>query len=314
MNRIVTSRIFFLGLCIVSMFTVCLPQTLIGQEGEQESTQKEVKKAKKARMQLDYFNINNQEFTIKATVKTKEGRSYVTVADVPVLFNVSSEDEKFDTALGEVISDAQGVAQVTGKVSDLPLSGLIIFEAGIEASTEFKKYSKSLEVLNAEMEIDFVTEDSTNLIKVRCARFDSTGLDIPVDDLDIKVYVERLFGELPISTEFNFTDDDGEVEILFPQNVGGDSDGLLAIVVRVEDHDDYGNLVGQKDISWGTPLIQTSNGKERLLWAGKYKAPIPLVILVNGVLIVVWGLIFYIALNILRIFRLGKSTKSALQT
>ncbi|RLD21681.1 MAG: hypothetical protein DRI69_03355 [Bacteroidetes bacterium] len=314
MNRIEQYKIFFLGLFAMFIFLISGPVILNGQNDEPKSTQKKEQVQKKARIQLDYYNSNDQEYIIKATVKTKEGRSYVNVPGVPVQFAIAAEIEEYNVDLGEIVSDASGVAQFTGNVSDLPRFGIITIKTAIAESADFKKYSKKLEVQNASMVVDYVTEDSTNLIKVRCFTTDSTGEEVPIDDLDIKVFVERLFGELPVSDEFNETDDDGYVEIVFPDNVNGTIGGLLTVVVRVEDHDDYGNLVNQKETSWGIPLINNDNANARLLWAGKYKAPLALVILINGVLGVVWGMILYIVINIVRIFRIGKATKSTMQT
>jgi hypothetical protein len=313
MKRRIKHGIFYFGMCAMLMMLVISPLSLYGQQGD-KTAQKKERKQKKARIQLDYYNINGQEYSIKATVKTKEGRSYVTVPGVPVNFNVTSEDGMFEANLGEIVSDAKGVAQITGKIGELPVTGIVIFKAGIKASKDFKKYAKKLEVTNAVMDVSYVTEDSTSHVKVRCFMPDSTGNRVAVGGLDVKVYVERLFGELPVAVDFNTTDDNGEVDIEFPPTVHGDLEGKLMVVVRVEDHDEYGNLVNRQEMEWGIPQVIESNGNGRLLWAGKYKAPIPLVIIVNGVLITVWGSIFFILLNVLKIYRLGRKTESTLQT
>jgi hypothetical protein len=306
------------GICLarilMCLLAVALPSLLNGQAGVQKRTEKSERIQKKLRIQLDYFNTNNEEYTIRATVKTKEGRSYVTVEGALVMFTVAEENGDFDAVLGEVVSDEGGVAQITGNLSELPSTGIITFKAAIAESADFKKYARKLEVRNAVMAVEYASRDSTNLIKVRCSLIDSAGQDTPISDLVIKVYVERLFGELPVSTKFNETDDSGRTEILFPHNVHGNTEGQLVIVVRVEDSEEYGNLVNRSEISWGIPLPKNGHLHERLLWAAKYNAPVPLVIIVNGVLIAVWGMILYIVLNVVKIFRIGKATKEAIQT
>jgi len=306
-------KIFFLGLCALFMFLISGPVILNGQNDESKPAQKKEKVQKKARIQLDYYNTNDQEYSIKATVKTKKGRSYINVAQVPVQFTLTAEIGDLMMDLGEVISDGNGVAEFKGSLSELPGSGIFTFEAAIKESADFKKYSRKLDVINASMEVKYLVEDSTNLIRVHCFTTDSAGQVAPIEGLDLKVNVERLFGELSVSDGFDKTDADGRAEIIFPQNVNGAVGGALVVVVRVEDHEDYGNLVNLKEVSWGIPLINNVNAKERLLWAGKYKAPLPLVILINGVLGVVWGMILYIVINVVRIFRIGKAEKAALR-
>lgn len=312
MKRIEKYKISFLGLFAMIICMVSGPTILNGQDDESEAAQKKEIVQKKVRIQLDYYNANNQEYTIKASVKTKEGRSYVSVQGAPVLFTVKSDIGDLEMDLGEVVADQKGVALFKGNVSELPRSGIINFTSTIKESPEFKKYSRSLEIVNASMDVDYVTEDSTNLVRVRCFTRDSTGQAIPIAGLGLKVNVERLFGELPVSDGFDATDADGRAEIIFPDNVNGAIGGTLVAVVRVEDHEDYGNLVNQNEVSWGIPLVSNENANQRLLWAGQYKAPLPLVILINGVLGVVWGMILYIVINVVRIFRIGKAEKAAL--
>ena len=182
------------------------------------------------------------------------------------------------------------------------------------ASADFKKYAKKLEVTIAVMDVIYINEDSTSHVRVRCYTPDSAGNSVAVKGIDVKVYVERLFGELPVAVDFNTTAENGEVKIEFPPTIHGDLEGKVMVVVRVEDHDEYGNLINRKEMEWGIPQVIESNGNGRLLWAGKYKAPIPLVIIVNGVLIAVWGSIFLILLNVFKIYRLGRETESTLQT
>jgi hypothetical protein len=307
MNTIVKYKKIFPGVFFMILLNFTLPVLVSGQVGEHNQEQKNERVQKKVRMQLDYFNINDQDYSIRATVKTKEGRSYVTVDGAVVRFSMTTDNGESEVDLGAVVSDMTGVAQLSGKVSDLPRFGTITITATIAESEDFKKYSRDLDIHNVRMAVDYVTEDSTNRIKVHCSIMNAEGQDVPVSDLEIDVFVERLFGELPISTEFNTTDDFGQANILFPDNVRGGADGQLVVLVRIIDHEEYGNLVNRKEISWGTHLIQNGQARERLMWAAKNNAPLPLVIIINSVLIAVWGMILYIVFNVVKIRRLGKT-------
>jgi hypothetical protein len=50
------------------------------------------------------------------------------------------------------------------------------------------------------------------------------------------------------------TDKNGNVKIEFPIYMPGDTAGVLTIIVKVEENDDYGTNDSRGDINWGVPV------------------------------------------------------------
>ena len=131
---------------------------------------------------------------------------------------------------------------------------------------------------------------------------DSIGNPIP--DLDLYFYVERSFSLLPIGDIFNTTDENGEVTVEFPGDLPGDTLGNVKIIVKIQDSDDYANTEVSKVMKWGIPIELDHSENRRTLWAASANAPIPLLILVNGLIAAAWGIIFYILFRIYKISRM----------
>jgi hypothetical protein len=150
-------------------------------------------------------------------------------------------------------------------------------------------------------------EDSVKKVHVFVGAPDSTGEIKPVGDIEVKVYVKRLFGLLPITEGFETTDSDGMMILDFPDDIPGDEEGNLTILAKVQDHDDYGTLISARRISWGTTLVTDPDEMKGELWSAKNNAPLSLVIIINTMVIGIWGVIIYVFLQIFKIKRIGTS-------
>lgn len=278
----------------VAILAICLMVT--GQLWSQDE---------RARIQLDYFMRNDSIHELLATVKTKEDRSYVNVPDVDVHFylgQIASENK-----LGTQVSDGRGRARLIVPGNALDTLQAYLFLAAIQDNERFRDYSRELEITPASLEVWF-TEEEEYRVEVRLTARDSSGEWAPVSGADVKVYVHRLFGELPVSVDFNFTDDEGRVSIKFPDDIPGDAEGNIGIIVKIPDHEYFGNLIHREDVPWGmSHEIETAAIKGEL-WSARMNAPIYLVIIVNTILLGIWGVIVYIVYNLVRIGQLGNDT------
>ena len=131
---------------------------------------------------------------------------------------------------------------------------------------------------------------------------DSTGL--PIEELDVYFYVKRTFSLLPIGDVFNTTDENGEVIVEFPNDLPGDKDGNVIIIVKIIESDIYNDLSREAVKNWGIPAIQPDQLEEqRSLWAAAANAPITLVVTISGMILAIWFIIGYI---ILVLFQIGR--------
>lgn len=258
----------------------------------------------KARIQLDYFYSNTTGHELVATVKTKEGPSYVNVPDVPVKFFLDSLDLTMN--IGTVTSDEKGKAVLTIPTDKLKNKNEYRFIAAIIDNERFSDYDRDIEIIPASLNVDFKEEEEVKAIQATITTRDSTGTNMPVSGVDVKVYAQRLFGELPVSVDFNTTNNEGQTDIDFPNEIPGDTAGILTVIVKVPDHELYGNLVYRQDIAWGQPIVVEHKQIQGELWSARSNAPLYLILLVNTILIGIWGTIAYIVILLYRINKFGK--------
>lgn len=264
-------------------------------------------KKQKAKISLEFVSKNNSNRQLIATIKTKIDRSYQVVSDVKVKFYYNEVSQ--NNLIGGKSSDNNGMS-----ILDLPdenkYYGEVInkfnFIATIEEDPNFRDTSKEIEIYESRLELNFIEEDSLRIINVRFTAADSIGNYIPKEDLEIKLYVKRMYGDLPINEDFDTTDENGIFSFDFVGNIPGDENGDLMIVAKIEDDDNFGTVLFENNIQWGDPVKVDDFADRRELWTARANTPLSLLILINGMIIAIWGTIFYIILQIIRIRKIGK--------
>ena len=177
------------------------------------------------------------------------------------------------------------------------------FSARLKNDPNYQDKITTIEIRDASMVISF-NDDSLKEIKVKLLEKDSTGRGTPIEGADIKFYVQRLFSLLPIGNDNNFTDDLGEVTVNFPTDLPGDGGGNLEVFIKLEDDDDYGNIIASSTLPWGSDMLKVKDTfDERSMWSSRDKTPYYLLIIPNLILLAVWLVIFYLINTLVRIYR-----------
>ncbi|MCF6223933.1 MAG: hypothetical protein L3J34_09410 [Flavobacteriaceae bacterium] len=128
---------------------------------------------------------------------------------------------------------------------------------------------------------------------------------LPIEELDLFFYVKRSFSLLPIGDVFNTTDENGMVEVIFPNDLPGDTLGNVKLVVKILESDIYKDLEIKETLDWGVPTIINHSKEKRSLWSASSNAPISLIITVSSMIIVIWYIIFYIIIKLYFISKIG---------
>ena len=158
---------------------------------------------------------------------------------------------------------------------------------------------------DATISISFSEENENKVIITKAV--DQSGL--PIEDLELYFYVKRTFSLLPIGDPFNATDENGIVEVEFPNDLPGDTEGDLIIVVKIFESDLYNDLSLEMTKNWGlSTILDDPNIEKRSLWAAAANAPISLVITVSSMIIAVWYIICYIIFKLYKISRIKPLT------
>ncbi len=153
---------------------------------------------------------------------------------------------------------------------------------------------------DAKIALSFTKVDTVKTI--RATATDQAGL--PIEDLDLYFYVKRTFSLLPIGDVFNTTDKNGVVNIEFPNDLPGDNEGNVTIIVKITESDLYNDLSLKTIKKWGIPTHLDQSQEKRSLWAAAANAPISLILSVSLMIIAIWYIIFYIIFKLYKISRI----------
>ena len=122
---------------------------------------------------------------------------------------------------------------------------------------------------------------------------------VPVKDVELKIAVRRLGGDLPVNETPTFTTDStGKASADFKRDsIPGDSKGNIILVAKIEDNDQYGNLSVETTVPWGAKFqyVSTFNQREAYLLA-RDKAPIWLQVIAYSIIVAVWGILIYLGI------------------
>lgn len=172
------------------------------------------------------------------------------------------------------------------------LTGLLFFNNSIMYGQE--------EMEDANISLSFSEESEPKTITATITN--QSGL--PIEEIELYFYVQRTFSLLPIGDGFNETDENGEVEIEFPNDLPGDAEGNITIIVKIIENDLYNNLSVETIKKWGVSRPLSNTIEERSLWAAAANAPITLIIAVSSMILVIWFIILYIILNFYKISKI----------
>lgn len=256
-------------------------------------------------LQLNYTK-NSDGKNLKANLRFKENRKFKPIINGKISFYTGID---LDELIEEVTTNSNGDASIlVPEELEVDSAGYFYFAAEFEGTETLKKSYQDLSVKDARLELTFNQESEGRSITVHGFELTSDE-ELPLSEEDVVISVPTLFGEMKIGTS---TLEDGSCLIDFPSDLPGDSLGNLQIIVKIEDSDDFANVVKTKMIPWGIPK-PTSHVKEEMakgkLWT--HNAPLWMVITLLILLIGVWSHFGYIIYKLFKINKEGSQKVSA---
>ena len=147
------------------------------------------------------------------------------------------------------------------------------------------------EMKDAKISLNF-EEDTEDGNTITALVTDSEGN--PVEELDLFFFVKRTFSLLPIGDAFNTTDEEGEVTVVFPEDLPSDPEGNVTIVVKIMESDEYNDLTVEEVKNWGIKPDYDLSEEERSLWATSANAPLSLVLSTSLLILASWYIYWHI--------------------
>lgn len=257
---------------------------------------------------IHHFVINNSFQYLQVDAKIKVNSRWQPLKRQ--VFQLYLDSSKAENLINKVMTDSDGKAKAiipASLKSTWDASTTHKFIAVAEATSKEEETTTEAEITKAKILIDTSNNDGTRTVNVQVLKFESDNWT-PVKDVDVKIGVKRLGGELKIGDEETYsTDSLGQVAGEFKRDsLPGDVKGDLTLIAKVEDNDQLGSLSVEKTVPWGIYVKPVTNFGQRALWAARGKAPIWLMFMAYSIIVAVWGVIFYLILRIIKISWLGK--------
>lgn len=254
---------------------------------------------------VNYFIDNNTIPYLLVKVKTKIDGRFKPVSDIHLKLFLNKDSA--GTQIGEVVTNNKGEASITippALKSQWGTSLKHTFLATFAGSKKFNEASGDLTVGKAKILID-----TTNDKKVVATVFEMKDTAwVPVKGVEVLLGIKRMDADLSVNETATFTTDStGQASADFKRDsIPGDANGNIILVAKVLDNDQYGNLRIEKTVSWGAKFIPVSTFGERSLFATRGKAPIWLILMATSIVVVVWGILISLVINLFKIKKLGQ--------
>ncbi len=271
------------------------------------SLAQDTKKKERTRVRLEYFKLNTGEKNVVVTLTAGRGKSAQRVPEADILLSVSANDSTVE--LVTLKTDSEGIMSLN-IVSDFMFpvdeDGYTVFEASFDGNDTLRSSSNDLEVKDIELAFSFDIEDSVKIVSV-FAYEENDGEKIPVEEVDILLGVQRLYSVLPIDKVE--TNEDGVGLLEFPDDIPGDSTGMISIIAKIDEHDDYATVEKSAEVNWGTPVSYEVKPLPRQLWTDE--APLWMIF---SVFIILAGAWYHFFLSISKLRKIKKVAKEAIAT
>ena len=254
---------------------------------------------------IHHLIVNNSFQYLVVEAKAKVKNRWQMMKNLPVQLFLDSNSS--DHLVAKLVTDEKGKAKAI-----IPAS----FKSSWDASATHKFIAVTADGTTAESEltkakilIDTANNDGARTVKVQVMKWEGNDW-APAKDVEMRIGVKRLGGELRIGDEETYTTDStGSVSAEFKRDsLPADEKGNLILVAKVEDNDNYGSLSIEKTVPWGAYYKRESNFGERALWAARGKAPIWLYGMAYSIIIAVWGTLLYLIFMIVKIKKIGVAT------
>ncbi len=223
--------------------------------------------------EIQFLNVLNDEEIILGSSKTsKEGTAQL----------ILLENQKYAT-------DEQGYINLKARFNST--DALSIEEADIM-------------VKDLHLDLNLSEIDSVKTVTLTAFTINSLGDKIPVSDLDVIINLNTMLSKMNINEG---TIIDGTYTFEMTESFSGNTKGELTISSIIEENDEYGNIIQEKKVQWGT-INKQVKFNDHSLWTKA--APIWMYVLLSILLLGVYINFIYTIVNLVKIKREGDNIKT----
>jgi len=158
------------------------------------------------------------------------------------------------------------------------------------------------EVSDVKIDLDIDTEHKK--IKAQLTGLTKKGKRVGLQGIELSFLVKRAFGQLDISGEDAYSNENGELIIQFPTDLPGDKEGQVDLLVKITDEDSYGAINEKRVLSIAVPTNPVNPLSKRAMWGTRANAPIWIITTYVFGVIGIWSVIFMVIFQVLQLSRL----------
>ena len=266
-----------------------------------QETEDDAPEKTSSRMSLSTTQMPGDTIELSALLRAKIDDVYQKISDAEIDFFAVGDEEEIP--LGKGTTNTVGTAKI--KISAKSISkneeGYMTFLARFRGNEELEESDDEVSILKANMILTPVKEDSLLIIKISVSA-PSVDSITPIAEADVALYIKRMIGRLKVGEEA--TDENGEVDIEFPNDLAGDDKGNLFITAFIEDFEEYGNIAATTTQAWGKPVSYAIEELPRSLWSPN--PPVWMVVTFFILMAAVWGHYLIIMVKLSKMRKMGR--------
>lgn len=130
------------------------------------------------------------------------------------------------------------------------------------------------------------------------------GNKVAIPNAEIFVGVKRYFNNLPIVEAGTLTNEMGMIKAKYPSDLKSGEEGKGEIIAYPKDKELYGDFVQTAEVNLKAVHIEDFS-KIRALWRDRAHFPIWLMVTYLSMVLIAWGVMFKVVLNLLKIKKIG---------
>lgn len=219
-------------------------------------------------------------------------------------FNILNDEE---ILLGSSKTSKEGVAQLIfpeNQKYSTDGEGYINLRARFNSTDALSEEEADLMVKDLHLDLNLTEIDSVKTVTLTAFTIDSLGVKTPVNDVYITTYVKAMLSKKNIDEGII---SDGAYTFAMSQSFVGNTKGNLTISSIIDDNDEYGNIIQEKTVHWGTFNNQIKTDEHKL-WTKA--APIWMYVVLSILLLGVYVNFTYTIVNLFKIKKEGDNIKS----
>jgi hypothetical protein len=268
---------------------------LRAQETEAETEEEEIELISPS-MDLQTIQRADGSVVLTAALRARIEGSLRLLWGLKVRFYQETSDGEIE--LGEAISDQKGVSRVEVNPEKIKTekSGMLTFIARYGGNKSLEETEETVSITRAILRAEPLTGDDGYSLNLSLMSGSEEQAN-PLPEMDLNVYVQRMFTPLKIGE--TATDEEGAAVIEIPDSFTGDAVGNITLLVRLEDNDDYGMLEASVVQPWGIPVSDQITKMPRSLFS--QDPPLWMLITFIVLMVTVWGHYFVIVYELVKL-------------